>query len=91
MSATESASKYTDLEKKSTLELLQNINNEDASVHLAVEIAIPQIERTVDAVVPRMKNGGRLFYIGAGFLNQQRALFNYLFDQQRALFNYLFP
>lgn len=66
MSTTESSSHYTDLEKKSTQELLIDINNEDASVHKAVEKAIPQIEKLIDAIVPRIKNGGRLFYIGAG-------------------------
>jgi N-acetylmuramic acid 6-phosphate etherase len=35
-------------------------------VPLAVEKAIPQIEKLVSAIVPRMKVGGRLFYIGAG-------------------------
>ncbi len=66
MSTTEAASHYTDLEKKSTQELLKNINQEDATVHLAVEKAIPQIKELVDVIVPRMKKGGRLFYIGAG-------------------------
>jgi N-acetylmuramic acid 6-phosphate etherase len=32
----------------------------------AVNLAIPQIEKLVEAVVPRMKKGGRLFYVGAG-------------------------
>ncbi len=66
MSSTEASSKYTDLEKKSTKELLLNINKEDASVHLAVRTAIPQIESLVNVIVSRMKKGGRLFYIGAG-------------------------
>ncbi len=33
---------------------------------LAVEKAIPQIEALVEEIIPRMKEGGRLFYIGAG-------------------------
>lgn len=49
-----------------TRELLVNINNEDKKVPLAVEAAIPQIEKLVDAVVDKMLSGGRLFYLGAG-------------------------
>lgn len=63
---TEAASHHQDLDKKSTRELLQGINQEDKTVPLAVEKAIPQIEALVEAIVPRMKAGGRLFYIGAG-------------------------
>jgi N-acetylmuramic acid 6-phosphate etherase len=50
----------------SVSELLTNINNEDKTVPLAVEKALPQIESLVSKVVEKMKLGGRLFYIGAG-------------------------
>lgn len=63
---TEQASKYEHLEKMSVSELLTNINNEDKTVPLAVEKALPQIEVLVTEIVAKMKNGGRLFYIGAG-------------------------
>jgi N-acetylmuramic acid 6-phosphate etherase len=63
---TEANSKYDHLEKMSVAELLQNINNEDKTVPLAVEKALPQIENLVTAIVSKMKLGGRLFYIGAG-------------------------
>lgn len=63
---TEQASKYEHLEKMSVSELLSNINNEDKTVPLAVEKALPQIEKLVTKVVANMKQGGRLFYIGAG-------------------------
>lgn len=63
---TESPSKYRNLEQKSTLELLEGINKEDQLVPFAVEKAIPQIEALVEALVPKMQEGGRLFYIGAG-------------------------
>ncbi|WP_420573080.1 N-acetylmuramic acid 6-phosphate etherase [Kordia sp.] len=63
---TEQDSKYNHLEKMSVSELLTNINNEDKTVPLAVEKAIPSIEKLVSEIVVRMKNGGRLFYIGAG-------------------------
>ena len=62
----EQPSLYDDLEKKSVHELLVDINNEDKKVALAVEKAIPQIERLVEAIVERMKRGGRVFYMGAG-------------------------
>ena len=63
---TEQSSKYEHLEKMSVADLLQNINNEDKSVPLAVEKALPQIEKLVEQIVLKMKLGGRLFYIGAG-------------------------
>src|SRR5690606_37288125 len=63
---TEQESHYNDLEKMSILELLQNINKEDQTVPLAVQKSIPQIEQLVNAITPKLKNGGRLFYIGAG-------------------------
>ncbi len=63
---TEQSSLYNDLEKKSVHQLLVDINNEDKKVPLAVEKAIPAIERLVEQIVPRMQQGGRIFYIGAG-------------------------
>lgn len=66
MKTTESDSLYNHLEKMSTHDLLTNINNEDQKVALAVQQCIPEIEKLVDAVVEKMQEGGRLFYIGAG-------------------------
>lgn len=63
---TEQSSLYNDLEKKSVEEILTDINNEDKKVALAVEKAIPQIEKLVSQIVPRMEKGGRIFYMGAG-------------------------
>jgi N-acetylmuramic acid 6-phosphate etherase len=63
---TESPSHFNHLEQMSVAELLRNINQEDQSVPLAVEKALPQIEKLVSQIVPKMKEGGRLFYIGAG-------------------------
>ena len=62
----EEPSLYNDLEKKSVREVLEEINTEDQKVALAVKKAIPQIETLVDLIVPRMKKGGRILYIGAG-------------------------
>lgn len=63
---TEQASKYEHLEQMSIQDLLTNINKEDQTVPLAVEKAMPQIEVLVSEIVTKMKQGGRLFYIGAG-------------------------
>jgi N-acetylmuramic acid 6-phosphate etherase len=63
---TESSSKYDRLEQMSTIELLRNINIEDQSVPVAVEKQLSEIESFVDKAYTRMKEGGRLFYIGAG-------------------------
>ena len=63
---TETSSHYDHLEHRSIHDLLVNINNEDKTVPLAIEKAIPQIESLVTEIVKRMKLGGRLFYIGAG-------------------------
>lgn len=63
---TEQSSKYEHLEQMSVADLLTNINNEDKTVPLAVEKALPQIETLVSKIVEKMKMGGRLFYIGAG-------------------------
>jgi len=63
---TEASSRYNDLERMPVKELLNNINREDKNVPTAVEKVIPAIEKLVDAIIPRMKKGGRLFYMGAG-------------------------
>jgi N-acetylmuramic acid 6-phosphate etherase len=63
---TERESHYKNLEKQTVREILENINNEDKTVPLAVEKALPQIEALATITAERMKNGGRLFYIGAG-------------------------
>ena len=63
---TEQASHYQALEEMSVSDILSNINREDQTVPLAVERALPQIEKLVTRVVEQLKKGGRLFYIGAG-------------------------
>lgn len=62
----EQSSLYNDLEKKSVGEIVRDINNEDKKVAYAVEKALPAVEKLVERIVPRMKGGGRIFYIGAG-------------------------
>jgi N-acetylmuramic acid 6-phosphate etherase len=63
---TEQESYYQHLEKLSILEILVSINQEDKVVPLAVEKAIPSIEKLVSVISDRLLAGGRLFYIGAG-------------------------
>jgi len=62
----EQSSLYDDLEKKSVRELLRDINMEDQKVAFAVQKNLPQIEKLVSLLIPRMKQGGRVFYMGAG-------------------------
>ncbi len=66
LSITESSSNFDNLEMMSVNELLTNINQEDYRVPSAVGKVIPEIEDLVSRIVERMKEGGRIFYIGAG-------------------------
>ncbi|RWX56275.1 N-acetylmuramic acid 6-phosphate etherase [Photobacterium chitinilyticum] len=50
----------------STMEMLKVINDEDKKVALAVEQALPEIARAVDAIAVAFRQGGRLIYSGAG-------------------------
>lgn len=63
---TEQPSIYRHLEKMSIEELTRNINNEDKKVPVAIEKALPQINKVIEEIVKRLKSGGRLFYLGAG-------------------------
>lgn len=66
MRVTEQKSEYSGLDRMSTSELLEGMNTVDRGVPSAVHAVIPEIGRLVDAIVARMRGGGRLFYIGAG-------------------------
>jgi N-acetylmuramic acid 6-phosphate etherase len=66
MKTTEADSYYSDLENMSVNELLTHMNKEDQTVPTAIQKVIPQIETLVNALVEKMKLGGRLFYLGAG-------------------------
>ena len=52
---TEQDSNYNHLEKMTLSELLKNINNEDKTVPLAVEKALPQIESLTNQIVNQLK------------------------------------
>lgn len=54
------------LHQFTTLEIIELMNEEDHSVPVIVKGALPQIERVIDCAVAVMKNGGKLFYFGAG-------------------------
>lgn len=63
---TESDAACSDLDKKSIAEIIAIINTEDLTVAVSVQKALPQITKLAEAVLEKLQNGGRLFYIGAG-------------------------
>ncbi|MGB0849666.1 MAG: N-acetylmuramic acid 6-phosphate etherase [Bacteroidia bacterium] len=66
MLTTESSSNHDNLELKSTLELLEGMNKEDITVPQAISLELESIQHLVEAAYEKMKNGGRLFYLGSG-------------------------
>jgi N-acetylmuramic acid 6-phosphate etherase len=50
----------------SSLEIVALINEEDAQIAGAVREQLSQVARAVDAIVERLRCGGRMFYFGAG-------------------------
>lgn len=63
---TEQSSPYDDLQGMSVHDILTGINREDAHVHEAVAAVIPVMEPLVERIAERLRDGGRMFYIGAG-------------------------
>ena len=55
-----------EIDKLSTLEILKLISKEDSLIPLAVQRALPEIEKVIDFAVAALKNGNRIIYIGAG-------------------------
>lgn len=55
-----------EIDQAPTEQMLRLINEQDKLIALAVEREIPQIAKAVDLIAGRMKDGGRLFYVGAG-------------------------
>eukprot|EP01117_Protostelium_nocturnum_P000234 TRINITY_DN10307_c0_g1_i1.p1 TRINITY_DN10307_c0_g1~~TRINITY_DN10307_c0_g1_i1.p1 ORF type:complete len:321 (+),score=92.65 TRINITY_DN10307_c0_g1_i1:130-1092(+) len=65
--STESVNKeFGKIDEYSSLEIAQLMNQQDATVPLAVGKIIPQIALAVDDIVSRLTTGGRLIYAGAG-------------------------
>lgn len=56
----------TKIDQLSTLEIVTRMNDEDATVALAVRQALPAVAQAVDGIAARLSSGGRLFYVGAG-------------------------
>jgi len=63
---TEQPSTHRHLEEKSIEEITSAINTEDKIVAVAIEKALPQLNRLIAAIVNKLKLGGRMFYLGAG-------------------------
>ena len=63
---TEKKSDNIKIEELSTYEMVKKINSFDKTVAYSVEKSLGSIAVLVDVVVEKIKNGGRLFYIGAG-------------------------
>lgn len=64
----------SELDSKSALEIAQLINDEDSKVAGAVQNALPQIARAIDAIAETIAAGGRLIYVGAGTSGRIAAL-----------------
>jgi len=58
--------KSIEIDSMSVSDILQTINDEDQQVAIAVESAIPSIEQAVCFTIESIRNGGRVFYVGAG-------------------------
>jgi N-acetylmuramic acid 6-phosphate etherase len=63
-----------DLDLRPTLELVELMNGEDATVPAAVAAAAPAVAALVDAVAARLAAGGRLVYVGVGTSGRVAAL-----------------
>jgi len=56
----------TDIDCLSAVEIAHKINREDSKVAAIVKQAIPQISEAAELFAATLKNGGRVFYVGAG-------------------------
>lgn len=65
--ATETSNPATaDIDRMSPLEIVQALNAEDTRVAQAVELVLPAVAQAIEAISTRIRQGGRLIYIGAG-------------------------
>lgn len=58
--------KSLQIDNLSTMEILKIMNEEDKTIPYAVEKELAHIADASDAIYQKLKNGGRLFYIGCG-------------------------
>ena len=58
--------KSVDLDKMTTTQLLELMNEEDSKVAGQVKSQIPKITQAVEVIIQARRNGGRLIYMGAG-------------------------
>ncbi|HLS26526.1 MAG TPA: N-acetylmuramic acid 6-phosphate etherase [Beutenbergiaceae bacterium] len=58
--------RFRDLDLAPTLQVLSTMNEAERAVPEAVAAVLPAIAAVVDATALRLRDGGRLFYIGAG-------------------------
>lgn len=63
---TEQPGPVEDLHLMTASQLVKAMHEVDHAVQPAVEAAIPALSELIEALVPRMQQGGRLFYLGAG-------------------------
>jgi N-acetylmuramic acid 6-phosphate etherase len=63
-----------EIDRMSSLEIVQAMNAEDAKVAQAVKQVLPQIARAIEEIAHRMRWGGRLIYVGAGTSGRLGAL-----------------
>lgn len=56
----------THIDEMNTFDMLSVIQNENLNAALAVEKALPQIEKATDKISERFNKGGRIFYVGCG-------------------------
>lgn len=63
-----------ELDQLPTLEMVQVMNAEDATVAVAVRATLPAVAAAIDAISRRMQQGGRLIYVGAGTSGRLGAL-----------------
>ncbi|MDQ1710460.1 MAG: N-acetylmuramic acid 6-phosphate etherase, partial [Frankiaceae bacterium] len=65
---------FEDLDLRPTRELVELMNDDDASVAIVVRAVSGQVAAAVDAVAGRVAAGGRLIYVGAGTAGRIAAL-----------------
>src|SRR5690348_3599969 len=63
-----------EIDQMTPLQIVQMMNAEDAGVAAAVANELPSIAAAVEAIAARLRNGGRLVYLGAGTSGRLGAL-----------------